>query len=180
MLFLAGVGIFAAVQVSAAQSRDAAAASDTRTSMDASASAAVKKASSDAFWAGVAEQNAKQYASQRAEASAFNAQADQDRRAALNGWATLEEGPAGMYWAPPVNGYDCVGEAGPCQKFMLTVTMPCPGGVYVEAGVYSGGVAIGRTNDWTAALKAGDQALITLVDTSRKSYSIKVTRAVCH
>lgn len=146
----------------------------------ASADASRTKAAHESFWSQVAADNAAQYASQRAQASAFNAAQAQDRELAAKGWQPLLEGVEGIYWGQIPNGYNCNGEAGPCQKFLIGVTRPCPGGVYIEAGIYSGAVAIGRTNDWTAALKPGDQALVTLVDLTRRGDQIKVTGATCH
>ncbi|WP_136610068.1 hypothetical protein [Sinomonas albida] len=164
--------IWASIAIAQSQAQSAADSVSASASASASAAASRSKAASDAFWAQVAQDNRRIYASESAFAKAFNDSQAQDQMTA-QGFVPIA---SGIYRKD--GNFHCTGSL-PCTMFYLTVTKACPGGVYVEASAIQNGVSVGRADDLTAALKPGDEAVITLTDTSGMANQFKITSATC-
>lgn len=144
-------------------------------SASASTEASSSKAASDAFWSQLYQQDAQANASRAARQAqeSVNDAAAQEQQLASQGFTPIT---SGIYRKD--GNFTCSGSL-PCDMFYLTVTKSCPGGVYIEASAIQNGVSVGRANDLTAALQPGDQAVVTLTDTSGMANQFKITSATC-
>lgn len=78
--------------------------------------------------------------------------------------ATISAAPEAKVWPPAgmtdtgeiawrwTTAADCRGQSGACFAVTVAAKHGCPGGVYIELAVKSGGAVVGKANDITGAI----------------------------
>ncbi|MGY3379454.1 rubrerythrin [Arthrobacter sp. TE12231] len=148
--------------------------------------AAAKKKADDsaAFWAKVdadnkarSEQNAKDVAAFNSSQEADRA-ADVQRQMEAQGWKRYSDV---LYYQYAADSEFTCGHFS-CTYIHVTTLAPngCPGGMYVAASIEKGHASIGLTNDITAPLTKGKDAIVQLQDISNQGDGFQLTTMNCH